>query len=240
LVASRPFDGGANTYPVWNPAVEIAGGKEKVMHRILRGAVMAGLVLSAALVCSVAEAHSKFSFSLGLWGPPPIYIGPRYCDYPAPVIYRRVYVVDPPPPVYVTPPPAPAVAPVPVPALSSRRSANDAVLVKIGELHADDEETREEAVQWLGQVRDPRAVRPLIEVMENDPEKDIREDAARALGYIGSPDAEPALQVASQSDPESDVRRAASKALSRIVKESTRETNREPTTAREPRRLFRR
>lgn len=188
------------------------------MSRMLRTLLVTGFGLCGLLSASVAEAHGKFSFSLGLWGPPPVYYGPPCYDYyPPPVVYRRVYVTEP-APVYVAPSPAPA--------QTSRKRTVDPVLQKIGELHSDDAETREEAAQWLGQVRDPRAVRPLIDVLKHDPDHDVREDAARALGSIGSRDAHDALLEASESDPERDVRRAASKALARLAKEPSRHIRR--------------
>jgi HEAT repeat protein len=100
------------------------------------------------------------------------------------------------------------------------------VLVKIGELHSDDSDVREDAAKWLGDSHDPRAVRPLIEAMQHDRKDDVREEAARALGQIGGMDAERALTITSTNDPDDDVRRSASKALARMVKQTTKRVSR--------------
>ena len=184
------------------------------MFRSLRTVLLAGVGLCGALAPNVAQAHGRFSFSLGVWGPPPVYVGPPCYD----VYYYRprpVYVVEPPPPPVYVVPPAASTRP-------ARTRLRDTVLVKIGELHSNDSNTREEAAEWLGEARDPRAVRPLIEVLEHDPDHDVREQAAKALGRIGSLDAEQALRVAGESDPANDVRRAASKALTRLAKEASK------------------
>ena len=187
------------------------------MFRSFRTVLLVGVGLCGALVPNAAQAHGRFSFSLGIWAPPPVYVGPPCYD----VYYYRprpVYVVEPPPPpVYVAPPAA---------ARPGRTKVRDTVLVKIGELHSNDANTREEAAEWLGETRDPRAVRPLIEVLEHDPDHDVREQAAKALGRIGRLDAEQALRVASESDSASDVRHAASKALTRLAKESSKALSR--------------
>jgi hypothetical protein len=198
------------------------------MHRMLQTAACGAAVLLLLAGPMPAHAGGRWSFNLGLWGPPPVYVAPRpyyYDPYPPPVVYRRVYVVDP-PPVYVTPPPVMAPAPEPAPATSARPKPPDLVLQKIGNLHSDDSDVREQAAKWLGAVRDPRALRPLTEVLEHDLDHDVREEAARSLGLIGGTYAEQALEAARQSDPSSDVRHAASKALARIAKESNKTATR--------------
>ncbi len=166
---------------------------------------------------SSANAHDGFSFGLSTWGPPPIFIGRPCCYdpyYPPPVVYRRVYAPPPRDPAY-----APSAY---VPA--KRAKAADPVLVKIGELHSDDSDVREDAAKWLGATRDPRGVRPLIEVLQHDRKDDVREDAARALGEIGGIEAEQALTTASSVDPDNDVRRAAAKSLSKMAKAASKKT----------------
>jgi hypothetical protein len=167
-----------------------------------------------------ARADGRFTFGLNIWGPPPVYVGPPYRYepyYPPPVIVRRV-VVPPPEPVIIEPAPA-IVSPAP----TARRSRQvDTVLVKIGELHSDDSDVREDAAKWLGDSHDPRAVRPLLEVMQHDRKDDVREECARALGQIGGPDAERGLTITSTNDPDDDVRRTASKALIRMAKQASR------------------
>ena len=187
------------------------------MVRRLCTLALVGLAVCGALSLGRAEAGDRFSFGLSIWGPPPIYVGPPCCHepyYAPPIAYRRVYAAPQPEPVYVVPSPAPAPA-----ATSLRRSRQpDPVLAKIGELHSDDNDTREDAAEWLGDSHDPRAVRPLIEVLQHDRKDDVREAAAKSLGQIGGPDAERALTIASSNDRDNDVRHAASKALTRMAK----------------------
>jgi HEAT repeat protein len=73
---------------------------------------------------------------------------------------------------------------------------------------------RRAAASALGEIRDPQAVVPLIDVLSNgDP--DVRPSAARALGAIRDPRALEALARAS-GDPSSDVRDAALEALDQM------------------------
>jgi hypothetical protein len=180
--------------------------------------------LSLTVGTRTAQADGRFSFGLSIWGPPPVYFGPPgYYDpyYPPPVVVRRVYVPAPPETIYVRPAPT-VISPAPGPSSSRRSKPVDLVLVKIGELHSDDNDVREDAAKWLGESHDPRAVRPLIEVLQHDRKDDVREEAARALGQIGGMDAERALTITSTNDPDDDVRRGASKALARMAKQTSR------------------
>jgi hypothetical protein len=186
------------------------------------------------IVCAIsigsgsARADGRFSFGLSIWGPPPVFVGPPYAYgpyYPPPVVVRRVYVPTPVQPVYVRPSPV-VVSPAPAPASSRHPKPIDLVLVKIGELHSDDDDVREDAAKWLGDSRDSRAVRPLIETLMHDRKDDVREEAARGLGQIGGPDAERALTISSTNDPDDDVRRTASKSLARLARQTSKRVRR--------------
>jgi hypothetical protein len=195
---------------------------EAFMFRRLVALLLVAAGVAWAFGTVSAEAGDRFTFGLSIWGPPPFQFGPPCCYepyYPPPVVYRRVYVAPRPEPVYVVPATAPS--PVPAPASARRSKLAHPVLVRIGELHSDDTDTREDAAEWLGDSHDPRAVRPLIEVMQHDRKDDVREAAAKSLGQIGGPDAERALTIASTSDRDDDVRRTASKALTRMAKQAT-------------------
>lgn len=75
-------------------------------------------------------------------------------------------------------------------------------------------ESREEAAEALGEIRDPRAVEPLIGALK-DRDHEVRAEAADALARIGDPRAVEPLN-ALLGDPRPEVRRAAEKALSRL------------------------
>ena len=75
---------------------------------------------------------------------------------------------------------------------------------------------KDEYVRWytaraLGEIKDPRAVEPLIAALK-DTDKDVRQAAAEALGKIGDPRAVEPL-IAALKDAEWHVRKAAAKAL---------------------------
>jgi HEAT repeat protein len=75
-------------------------------------------------------------------------------------------------------------------------------------------ESREEAAEALGEIRDPRAVDPLIGALK-DRDHEVREEAVEALGKIGDKRAvEPLNAVLGDPDPK--VRRAAENALNRL------------------------
>jgi HEAT repeat protein len=78
---------------------------------------------------------------------------------------------------------------------------------------------RVSAVQILGQIRDPRATRPLVTALAGETNLNLRAQAAAALGKLGGPDAETAL-VDALADPEWQVRAQAAKGLGRIGRPS--------------------
>ena len=59
-------------------------------------------------------------------------------------------------------------------------------------LQSPDDDTREEAARALGELKDPRAVTPLISALE-DPNHYVRREAAKSLGRLGDERAIPAL-----------------------------------------------
>jgi hypothetical protein len=71
------------------------------------------------------------------------------------------------------------------------------------------------AVEALGSIRDPRAVRHVLDVMEHDRNIEVRWVAALALGNIGDPAAIPPLLVALH-DRERYIRSSAAMALERL------------------------
>lgn len=72
-------------------------------------------------------------------------------------------------------------------------------------------ESREEAAEALGDLRDPKAVEPLIAALK-DRDAEVREGAAEALGKIGDRRAVEALTEA-LNDPRHDVRKKAERSL---------------------------
>jgi HEAT repeat protein len=75
-------------------------------------------------------------------------------------------------------------------------------------------ESREEAAEALGAIRDPRAVDPLIGALK-DRDHEVREEAAKALGAIGDRKAVKPLNEALK-DVDHKVRREAEQALVRL------------------------
>jgi HEAT repeat protein len=71
------------------------------------------------------------------------------------------------------------------------------------------------AIEALGEIRDPQAVRPLIRMMELDEKVEVRWVAALALGEIGDPAAIPSL-IAALIDRERYVRYGAVRSLDRL------------------------
>ena len=66
---------------------------------------------------------------------------------------------------------------------------------------------RQGAVATLGETGDPRAVSPLMEVMERDPDAGVRVESAYRLAKLGDPKALPNLRRVASSDANPNVRR---------------------------------
>jgi hypothetical protein len=195
------------------------------------------IFFAMALWLTVAAAAAEAGWSVGIGVGWPGWYGPYYgCRphywYPGPV-----FVVAPPPPVYVAPatvvqpavvqppysapPPAPIPAPAPTPApepspttpLPAPRRAPEAQLTSFNgylrSLRDADEHVRLEAVTQLGRMKSQRAIDPLAATLAGDSSAAVREAAAKALGLIGSPAALPALNRAAQADVDRDVRHTA-------------------------------
>ncbi|MBD3191564.1 MAG: hypothetical protein GF308_13025 [Candidatus Heimdallarchaeota archaeon] len=74
--------------------------------------------------------------------------------------------------------------------------AKEAVEPLIAALENNDGEVREHAVDALGLIGDPCAIKPLIKRLKEDPEDWVRGQAADALGLIGDPQAlEPLIET---------------------------------------------
>jgi len=85
----------------------------------------------------------------------------------------------------------------------------------IQKLKDQDPNIRKKAAKTLGEIKDPRAVEPLIDAMK-DLIKHVREEAARALGKIKDPRAVEPLIFAVKNDKYNSVRRVAIWALGEI------------------------
>lgn len=68
----------------------------------------------------------------------------------------------------------------------------------------------------LGKIGDPRAARPLIELLRQDLDVDTRGTAVFALGEIGAPESVEVLEHIAQTDQDQMVRRVASEAKYKI------------------------
>jgi len=90
------------------------------------------------------------------------------------------------------------------------------VKMLIRDLDSEDVHVREEAAQALGEAKDPRAIKPLIDALKKDEYWDVREAAADALGEIGDPSALKPLMKALEKDENGNVQGAAAEALGGI------------------------
>lgn len=98
------------------------------------------------------------------------------------------------------------------------RMGEPAIGPLIAELKDEYGEVREAAARTLGGIDDPRAVEPLIAVLEaGDPDWQVRQAAAQALGQIGDPRAvEPLLAMLKAGDSNWQVRQTAAAALDEV------------------------
>jgi HEAT repeat protein len=92
----------------------------------------------------------------------------------------------------------------------------DALLdIRTADLKVKSEYTRAAAIDTLAQLKDPRAVKPLIAVLRRDKKYNLRAAAARALGRIGDVQALDPL-IASLEDRNPNVHPAVAEALGEI------------------------
>ncbi len=125
----------------------------------------------------------------------------------------------PPPPVVVAEPPPQVVYQPPV--RYAEPSAPQTVMVdpvaqaaeRLKSYHAN---SRRDAALTLGRLGDARAVRPLVERLEKDFDKDVRVASAWALGEIGAPGAALALEKAQLYDRKQEVRDVATVAYKKL------------------------
>jgi HEAT repeat protein len=78
----------------------------------------------------------------------------------------------------------------------------DSVGQMIANLSSPDASTRKNAADALGQIKDPRAVKPLIVALKADRNPLVRTSAAKALGEIGTPAVEPLIAALKEKDAE--------------------------------------
>ncbi|MBU0599172.1 HEAT repeat domain-containing protein [bacterium] len=93
-------------------------------------------------------------------------------------------------------------------------SETDRVDELIQELKDEDSDVRENAAKALGEIKDARAVEPLIAALKGGEDPCVRWNAARALEKIGTPAVEPL--IAALKDEDSSVRVNAEFSLGRI------------------------
>ncbi|MBN2380946.1 HEAT repeat domain-containing protein [candidate division WOR-3 bacterium] len=95
-------------------------------------------------------------------------------------------------------------------------SETEDVKTLIRKLDNDDVRVREEAAQALGETKDPRAIKPLINTMKKDEYWDVRKAAAQSLGELGNPAAVNPLLNVLKKDDNRNVQGAAASALGEI------------------------
>ena len=80
----------------------------------------------------------------------------------------------------------------------------------------EDSQGRGGAVRSLGEIGDPIAVDPLIDILEGDHDRGVRVEAAMALGKIGDPRAFDRLSYLASKDGNEQVKAAVELALAGI------------------------
>jgi hypothetical protein len=84
-------------------------------------------------------------------------------------------------------------------------------------------ERRQDAAHMLGEMRDPLAVKALIERLKIDNDQLVRQLACRSLGKLKERKALPALRLAVAGDPGISVRKTAAEAVAFIERRAPRE-----------------
>lgn len=100
----------------------------------------------------------------------------------------------------------------------NQRSYDEFLQCCLAKLQGGTSRIRQEGATLLGELLDPAAVQPLIELLANDESADVRWSAAIALGNIGSEDATESL-IESLSDEDNLVRGRVIEALGKIGSE---------------------
>jgi hypothetical protein len=97
---------------------------------------------------------------------------------------------------------------------------DDASMLLLGMLDDSDHEVRAKACWAVGVLRVERALKPLLKLLEKDPNEEVQAQSLQALGQIGDPGAVPAIEkkavVRIFSRPSKGVRMAAYRALASI------------------------
>jgi hypothetical protein len=97
---------------------------------------------------------------------------------------------------------------------------DDASMLLLGMLDDSDHEVRAKACWAVGVLRVERALKPLLRLLEKDPNEEVQAQSLQALGQIGDPGAVPAIEkkavVRIFSRPSKGVRMAAYRALASI------------------------
>jgi hypothetical protein len=159
-------------------------------------------------------SFSNFSLFLGApaFFPPPLVVAPVAVAAPP------VVVVEPAPPVVVEQAPPAVVEVVPPQRYRSQPEAIrvDPVFEGLRRLHSGHDNSRRDGAVTLGRLGDGRAVKPLMDRLRFDEDRDVRAAAAWALGEIGDPQAAPYLERAAISDKKREVRDEAARALDRL------------------------
>jgi HEAT repeat protein len=96
----------------------------------------------------------------------------------------------------------------------------DAEMLLVGMLNDQDPEVRAAACRSVGALKVEKALKPLLQLLEEDEDEDVRVGALQALGQIGDPGAVPVIEKRALgglfSRPGRDVRIAAYRALAGI------------------------
>jgi HEAT repeat protein len=97
---------------------------------------------------------------------------------------------------------------------------DDASMLLLGMMDDSDHEVRAKACWAVGVLRVERALKPLLRLLEKDPNEEVQAQSLQALGQIGDPGAVPAIEkkavVRMFSRPSKGVRMAAYRALASI------------------------
>ena len=97
---------------------------------------------------------------------------------------------------------------------------DDAVQLLLGMMDDPEAEVRAASCRALGALKVERALRPLLTILESDPDDDVRVECLRALGELGDPGAVPLIEKKAVgrlfSRPPREVRIAAYRALAGI------------------------
>lgn len=183
------------------------------------------IVERAPILAPFVAPFLSFSFGAPVLPPPPP---------PVVVVPEPIYVPEPvylaPPPVVIAPPTYAAV-PAQPPVVLTEPPISPQVADAMGRLASFHHQSRRDGCLTLGNLRDPRAVGPLMERVQHDLDREVRTAAAWALGEIGDPRAGVVLERAALYDKRQEVRDAANTAYKRLPRPNSSPTNATPNPA---------